>query len=236
LLALVIGAPIGIGTAVFLSELAPAWMRTPISFLVEMLASIPSVVLGLWALFTLVPVVRETVEPVLGGSLGLFIPLFSGPPYGVGMLSAGLVLAIMILPTIAAISRDVLSAVPREQREGLLALGSTRWEMISTVVLPYARAGIAGSCILGLGRALGETMAVTMVIGNRPQISPSLFSLADTMASVLANQFTEAAYPLYVSTLVELGLLLFCITVVMNVLARLLIWRVQGSMGGRLVI
>lgn len=232
-LALLIGAPLGIGTAMFLAELAPVRLRLPLSFLVEMLASIPSVVFGLWAIFVLVPIVRGGVEPVLGQSLGSFIPLFSGPPYGVGILSAGLILAIMILPTIAAISRDVLSAVPREQREGYLALGSTRWEMISTVVLPYARAGIMGSCILGLGRAIGETMAVTMVIGNRPQISPSLFSLASTMASVIANQFTEAANALYLSALVEIGLLLFFISLLMNVLARLLIWRIQGDLGSQ---
>ncbi|HEX8967634.1 MAG TPA: phosphate ABC transporter permease subunit PstC [Chloroflexota bacterium] len=229
LLALVIGAPVGVGAAVFLSELAPRWMRTPVSFLIEMLASIPSVVYGLWALFVLVPVVRQVIEPALGNTLGQVLPLFQGPPYGVGMLAAGLVLAIMILPTIAAISRDVLLAVPREQREGLLALGATRWEVISTVVLPYARAGILGAVILGLGRALGETMAVTMVIGNRGAISPSLFALADTMASVIANQFAEASYPLYLSALVELGLVLFGVTIMLNVVARWLVWRVNGG-------
>jgi phosphate transport system permease protein len=229
LLALIIGAPLGLGAAIFLSELAPRWMRTPMSFLIEMLASIPSVVYGLWALFVLVPIVRQIVEPALGNTLGQVLPLFQGPPYGVGMLSAGLVLAIMILPTIASISRDVLLAVPREQREGLLALGATHWEVISTVVLPFARAGILGAVILGLGRALGETMAVTMVIGNRGELSPSLFALADTMASVIANQFTEASYPLYLSALVELGLVLFGVTIVLNILARWLVWRVNGG-------
>ncbi|MBV9173752.1 MAG: phosphate ABC transporter permease subunit PstC [Chloroflexi bacterium] len=229
LLALLIGAPLGLGAAIFLSELAPRWMRAPVSFLIEMLASIPSVVYGLWALFVLVPIVRQLIEPALGDTLGRVLPLFQGPPYGVGMLSAGLVLAIMILPTIAAISRDVLLAVPRDQREGLLALGATRWEVISTVVLPYARAGILGAVILGLGRALGETMAVTMVIGNRGEISGSLFALADTMASVIANQFTEASYPLYLSALVELGLVLFGVTILLNVIARWLVWRVSGG-------
>jgi phosphate transport system permease protein len=233
LLALVIGAPLGLGAAIFLSELAPRWMRTPVSFLIEMLASIPSVVYGLWALFVLVPIVRELIEPALKNTLGQALPLFQGPPYGVGMLSAGLVLAIMILPTIAAISRDILLAVPREQREGLLALGATRWEVISTVVLPYARAGILGAVILGLGRALGETMAVTMVIGNRGEISASLFALADTMASVIANQFTEASYPLYLSALVELGLVLFGVTILLNVIARWLVWRVSGGAAAR---
>jgi phosphate transport system permease protein len=227
LLALLIGAPLGVGAAVFLSELAPRWMRTPVSFLVEMLASIPSVVYGLWTLFVLVPIIREFIEPALGSTLGQVLPLFQGPPYGVGMLSAGVVLAIMILPTIAAISRDVLLAVPREQREGLFALGATHWEVISTVVLPYARAGILGAIILGLGRALGETMAVTMVIGNRGQISLSLFALSDTMASVIANQFTEASYPLYLSALVELGLVLFGVTIILNIIARWFVWRVS---------
>jgi phosphate transport system permease protein len=233
LLALIIGTPLGLGAAIFLSELAPRWMKTPVSFLIEMLASIPSVVYGLWALFVLVPIVRQFIEPPLGSTLGQALPLFQGPPYGVGMLSAGLVLAMMILPTIAAISRDVLLAVPREQREGLLALGATRWEVISTVVLPYARAGILGAVILGLGRALGETMAVTMVIGNRGEISASLFALADTMASVIANQFTEASYPLYLSALVELGLVLFGVTILLNVIARWLVWRVSGGAGAR---
>ncbi len=233
LLALIIGAPLGLGAAIFLTELAPRWMRPPVSFLIEMLASIPSVVYGLWALFVLVPIVRGIIEPALGSTLGQVLPLFQGPPYGVGMLSAGLVLAIMILPTIAAISRDVLLAVPREQREGLLALGATRWEVISTVVLPYARVGILGAVILGLGRALGETMAVTMVIGNRGEISPSLFALSDTMASVIANQFTEASYPLYLSALVELGLVLFGVTIILNVIARWLVWQVSGSANAR---
>ena len=228
--ALLIAGPIGIGTAVFLTDLAPRWMRNPVGFLVEMLASIPSVIYGLWALFALVPLVRQNIEPWLEDHLG-FVPIFEGPKYGVGLLSASLVLTIMILPTVTSISRAVLQSVPTNQREGAFALGATRWEVASNITLPAARAGITGALILALGRALGETMAVTMVIGNRGEITNSLFALGDTMASVIANQFSEATYTLYTSVLVEIGLILFIVTVLINLGARLLIWRTSGSEG-----
>ncbi len=232
LLALLIGGPIALGAGIYLSELAPGWLRDPLSFLVELLAAIPSVVYGLWGIFVLAPILSSIVEPFLANTLG-FLPLFQGPPYGVGMLAGGLILAIMIIPTIAAVSRDVMSAVPNSQREALLALGGTRWEMIKLAVLPYARSGILGAVILGLGRALGETMAVTMLIGNRPEISASLFAPSYTMASVIANEFTEAAYNLYLGALIEIGLVLFGVTLLLNAVARLLVWRVAyGPTGG----
>jgi phosphate transport system permease protein len=225
LLSLVFAIPIALGVAVYLSELAPDFIRRPLGFVVELLAAIPSVVYGLWGIFVLIPFLREDIQPALGSALG-FTPFFSGPPRGFGMLAAGLVLAIMILPTIASVSRDVLRAVPMQFREGALALGATRWETVWTAVLPLARSGVVGAIILGLGRALGETMAVTMVIGNRAEISASLFAPSSTMASVIANEYTEAASDLYLSALSELGLLLFVVTVILNVLARLLVWRV----------
>ncbi len=231
-LALVVGGPIALGGAIYLAELAPDWLRNPLSFLVELLAAIPSVVYGLWGIFVLAPILRSTVEPFLSKTLG-FLPLFQGPPYGVGMLAGGLILAIMIIPTIAAVSRDVMRAVPTPQREALLALGGTRWETIRMAVLPSARSGIIGAVILGLGRALGETMAVTMLIGNRPEISASLFAPSYTMASVIANEFTEATYDLYLGALIEIGLVLFGVTLLLNALARLLVWRVAyGPTGG----
>ena len=193
--------------------------------MVELLAAIPSVVYGLWGVFVLIPWLREDVQPALGATLG-FLPLFDGPPRGFGMLAAGVVLAIMILPTIASVSRDVMRAVPTVFREGALALGATRFETVTAAVLPMARSGIVGAIILGLGRALGETMAVTMVIGNRAEISASLFAPSATMASVIANEYTEAASDVYLSALSQLGLLLFVVTVLLNVLARLLVWRV----------
>jgi len=198
--------------------------------LVELLAAVPSVVYGLWGIFVLTAVVRSPLETWLGAHLG-GIPLFSGPPYGSGILAAALILTVMIVPTITAISRDVLRAVPREQREGMLALGATRWETITRVVVPYARAGIVGAIILGLGRAVGETMAVTMVIGNGHYIGPSLFAITDTLASVIANQFTEATGTLYPAALLELGLILFVLAVVLNALARLLVWTVAREPG-----
>jgi phosphate transport system permease protein len=233
LLALLIAVPISLGVAIFLVELAPAWLRGPVGFMVELLAALPSVVYGLWGIFVLVPWLRGGVEPVLARSLG-FLPLFSGPNQGFGMLAGGLVLSIMILPTISSVSREVLRAVPTWLREGALALGTTRWEMIRGTVLPFARSGIIGAVILGLGRALGETMAVTMVIGNRPQVAASLFAPGYTMASVIANEYTEATGNLHLSALAEIGLLLFAVTLVLNALARLLVWRVgrvaaQGS-------
>jgi len=224
LIALVVAVPISLGTALFLAELAPRWLRSPVSFLVELLAAVPSVVYGLWGIFVLVPALRP-VEAWLGARLG-FIPLFQGPPYGIGMLAGGLILAIMILPFIIAVSREVLQAVPVSQREAAYALGSTRWEAIRGPVFRYARAGIIGAIILGLGRALGETMAVTMVIGNRPEISASLFNPAYTMASVLANEFTEATDRLQISVLIEIALILFVLTILINAIARLMIWSV----------
>ena len=233
LLALLIAVPLSLGAAIFLAELAPAWVRPPVAFLIEMLAAVPSVVYGLWGIFVLVPWLRDWVQPALGRSLG-FLPLFQGPPYGIGMLAAGLILSIMIVPYITSVSREVLLAVPGSQREAALGLGATRWETTRIAVLRYGRSGLIGAILLGLGRALGETMAVTMVIGNRPEVSISLFAPGYTMASVLANEFTEATSDLYVSALVEIGLLLLVVTVLVNGLARLLVWSVGGpARGGR---
>ena len=231
LLALLIAVPLSLGAAVFLAELAPAWVRPPVAFLIEMLAAVPSVVYGLWGIFVLVPWLRDWVQPALGRSLG-FLPLFQGPPYGIGMLAAGLILSIMIVPYITSVSREVLLAVPGSQREAALGLGATRWETTRIAVLRYGRSGLIGAILLGLGRALGETMAVTMVIGNRPEVSISLFAPGYTMASVLANEFTEATSDLYVSALVEIGLLLLVVTVLVNGLARLLVWSVGGPARG----
>ena len=231
LLALLIAVPLSLGAAIFLAELAPAWVRPPVSFLIEMLAAVPSVVYGLWGIFVLVPWLRDWVQPALGRTLG-FLPLFQGPPYGIGMLAAGLILSIMIVPYITSVSREVLLAVPGSQREAALGLGATRWETTRIAVLRYGRSGLIGAILLGLGRALGETMAVTMVIGNRPEVSISLFAPGYTMASVLANEFTEATSDLYVSALVEIGLLLLVVTVLVNGLARLLVWSVGGPARG----
>jgi len=230
-LALLVAVPISLGAALFLAELAPPWLRNPLSFLVELLAAVPSVVYGIWGIFVLVPFLRP-VEAWLGTRLG-FVPLFSGAPYGIGMMAAGLILAIMVLPIIAAVSRDVLRAVPVSQREAAYALGATRWEAIRGPVFRYARAGILGAVILGLGRALGETMAVTMVIGNTPAISASIFDPAYTMPSVLANEFMEATGKLHIAALMEIALLLFIVTIVINAIARLLIWSVaRGAPAG----
>ncbi|MFZ0798063.1 MAG: phosphate ABC transporter permease subunit PstC [Terriglobales bacterium] len=232
LLALVIAVPLSIGVAVFITEMCPTWLRGMLSFTTELLAAIPSVVYGLWAIFVLVPVLREYVQPFLAKTLG-WTGLFSGPPYGIGMLAAGVILAIMIIPIISSITREVLIVVPQHQREAVLALGATRWEMIRMGVLRNARAGIVGAIILGLGRALGETMAVTMVIGNRPEIAKSLFAPGYTMASVLANEFTEATGDLYLSALIEIGLALFFVTIVVNALARLMVWSVTRGQPAR---
>jgi phosphate transport system permease protein len=225
LLALVIAVPLSVGVAVFTTEMCPKALRAPLSFFVELLAAIPSVIYGLWAMFVLVPILSMYVEPFLGKTLG-WTGLFSGAPYGIGMLAAGIILAIMIIPIISSITREVLMVVPQHQREGVLALGATRWEMIRVGVLRNARAGILGGIILGLGRALGETMAVTMVIGNRPEIAKSLFAPGYTMASVLANEFSEATGDTYLSALIEIGLALFVVTIIVNALARLLVWSV----------
>jgi len=234
LLALCFAVPISLGVAIFLSELAPAWLRDPVGFLVELLAAVPSVVYGLWGIFVLAPWLRDTVEPLLARTLG-FLPLFQGQQRGFGMLAGGIILAIMVTPTISSVSREVLRAVPSSLREGALGLGATPWESVRIAVLPYARSGLIGATILGLGRALGETMAITMVIGNRSEISASLFAPSYTMASVIANEFSEATGSLYLSALAEIGLLLFVVTVLLNIVARLLVWRVGNQpLGGSL--
>jgi len=232
LLALIIAVPLAIGVAVFTTEMCPKGLRGPLSFVVELLAAIPSVVYGLWAMFILVPLLSQYVQPFLASTLG-WTGLFEGPPYGIGMLAAGIILAIMIIPIISSITREVLMVVPQHQREAVLALGATRWEMIRMGVLRNARAGIVGGIILGLGRALGETMAVTMVIGNRPQIVKSLFAPGYTMASVLANEFSEATGDTYLSALVEIGLALFLVTILVNALAQLLVWTVTRGQPAR---
>jgi phosphate transport system permease protein len=219
---LVIAVPVSLGTAAFLSDVAPVWLRRPVSYLVEIIAAIPSVILGLWGLFVLVPIVRDPIQRVLGDNLG-FIPLFEGPQFGLGVLSAGIILAIMVTPIITAVSRDVFLAVPNSQREALLALGATRWEVVSMAVVPYARSGIVGAVILGLGRAIGETMAVTMVIGNGFKISASLFEPSHTIASAIASEFSEATYDLYIAALVEAGLILMGISLIISILARVLV-------------
>jgi phosphate transport system permease protein len=226
LLALLIAVPLGLGSAIFLVELAPDWLARPLSLLIELLAAIPSVVIGLWGILVMVPAL-DPIETRLGDTLG-FIPIFSGAPLGFGLLAAGLVLAVMVLPILTAVIRDVLQAVPQAQREAMLALGATQWETIVRAVLPYGQSGIVGAIILALGRALGETLAVTMVIGNTYSISPSVFAPATTLASLVASQFREADSALYLSALIAAGVVLFAIAVVVNVLARLLVWRVSS--------
>jgi phosphate transport system permease protein len=220
-LALLIATPVALGIAVFISELCPQWLRAPLIFLTELLAAIPSIVYGLWGIFVLVPVVRA-VELTMPESLRA-LPLFSGPPFGVGMLAAALILAIMVVPFTSAVAREVLKTVPMTQREAAYALGATRFEAIRAAIF-FARTGIIGAVMLGFGRALGETMAVTMVIGNNPQVALSLFAPQYTMAAVIANEFTEAANALYLSALIEIGLVLFIITLLVNMLSRGLIW------------
>ncbi|MEO7137047.1 MAG: phosphate ABC transporter permease subunit PstC [Gemmatimonadales bacterium] len=232
LLALVIAVPLSLGVAIYLTEFAPKAVRQPVAFLIGLLAAIPSVVYGLWGIFVLIPLLRTTVFPFLRDTLG-FLPLFQGPIYGPSMLSAGIILAIMVMPYIMSVGREVLLAVPNTQREAALALGATRWEAVTTAVLPYARSGIIGAIILGLGRALGETMAVTMLIGNRHEIAASLFAPGYTMAAAIANEFSEAVGDLHLSALAYVAFLLFLVTVVVNAGARLLIWRVaRGSAAG----
>ncbi|HEY6852767.1 MAG TPA: phosphate ABC transporter permease subunit PstC [Gemmatimonadales bacterium] len=225
LLALLIAVPLALGTAIFLTEFAPKWLRQPIGFLVELLAAVPSVVYGLWGIFVLIPMLRGIAVPPLRAALG-WTPFFTGAFYGPSMLAGGVILAIMIVPYIAAVSREVLLAVPATQREAALGLGATRWEAVWSAVLPYGRAGIIGAIMLGFGRALGETMAVTMVIGNRHDIGASVLAPAYTMAAAIANEFSEATTPMYLSALVAVGLILFLITITVNALARLLVWRV----------
>jgi phosphate transport system permease protein len=247
LVALLIAVPLAIGVAIFLTEMCPGFLRGPLSFLTELLAAIPSVVYGLWAIFVLVPLLREQVNPVfigvfnapwlvkLFGWTGLVGEdgLFGGVNLGLGLLGAGVILAIMILPIIASLTREVMTAVPNAQREAALALGATRWEMIRVAVLRNARIGIVGSVILGLGRALGETMAVAMVIGNSAEIHKSLLSTGHSMASVIANEFSEATSDLHRSALIEIGLALFLVTILVNGLARLLVWAVTRGTPAR---
>ena len=231
---LAIAVPLGIGAAIFLAELAPQKISDTLQFFIDLLAAVPSVIYGLLGVFIIVPLMREYIQPFLKSTLG-FLPLFQGPAYGVGFLTAGIVLAIMVIPYIVSVSREVLLSVPRDQREAALALGSTRWESTWKVVVPFARSGIMGSIFLALARALGETMAVTMVIGNTPTISASLFSPGYSIAAVIANEFSEATGDLYLQSLIELGLVLFILTFVLNGLARLLIVLTaqRGSEMGR---
>ena len=224
-LALLLAVPLALGVAIYLTEFAPKWLRQPVAFLVELLAAIPSVVYGLWGIFVLIPFLRSYAVPPLRAVFG-WTPFLSGVFYGNSLLAGGVILAIMIVPYIAAVSREVLLAVPASQREAALGMGATRWEAVWTAVVPYGRAGLMGAVILGLGRALGETMAVTMVIGNRHDIGLSVLQPAYTMAAALANEFSEATTDLYLSALFEVGLTLFVITVIVNAFARLMIWRV----------
>jgi len=227
--ALLLAIPLGIGAAIFLSELSPHRISDPLTFLIELLAAVPSVIYGLLGVFILVPIMRTDVMPFLNATLG-FLPFFQGPMYGVGLLTASVVLAIMIVPFIISVSREVLLAVPAQQRQAALALGATRWESTIKVVVPYARKGIVGSIFLALARALGETMAVTMVIGNDPRITSSLFAPGYSIAAVIANEFTEATSDLYIHALVELGLVLFVLTIIINGVARLLILATTRKM------
>ncbi len=233
-IALLIAGPIGVMIGVFLAEVSPSRLRMPLSFLVELLAAIPSVVYGMWGIFVFIPFFRTWIATPISERFGDAIPLLAGPvTVGRGMLVAGIILAIMIVPTIAAVSRDVLSVVPTHQREALIALGATRWEVIRHAMIPYARAGIIGGMMLGLGRALGETMAATMVIGNTPRIEGSLFAPATTAASLVASQLPNAGSEMHSSALILVALVLFCITLVANSIARLLVWKVQRGSGGK---
>jgi phosphate transport system permease protein len=232
LLALLIAVPLSLGVAIYLTEFAPKAVRGPVASVIELLAAIPSVVYGLWGIFVMIPFLRPTVFPFLTQVFG-FLPFFQGPIYGPSMLAAAIILAIMVMPYIMAVSREVLLAVPNSQREAALALGATRWEAVTGAVLPYARSGIIGAVILGLGRALGETMAVTMVIGNRHEIAASLFAPGYTMAAAIANEFTEAVEDIHLAALAYVALTLFVVTVLINAIARLLIWRVaRGAAAG----
>jgi phosphate transport system permease protein len=228
LLALVIAVPLGVATALFLTELAPQRLRQPIIMAIEMLAAVPSVIFGLWGIFILIPWLRDHLFVWLKHYLG-FLPLFQGPIYGVSMLAAGIIVAIMILPIITSISREILRSVPNLQREAAYALGATRWEVLKIAVLSYARRGLFGAAVLGLGRALGETMAVTMVIGNRPQIAASLFAPGYTLASVVANEFAEATTDLYFNALFELGLVLLVVAILVNVAAQIMLKSMTGD-------
>ncbi|MDH5235130.1 MAG: phosphate ABC transporter permease subunit PstC, partial [Gemmatimonadota bacterium] len=231
-LALAMAVPLSLGVAIYLTEFAPQAIRRPIATVIELLAAIPSVVYGLWGIFVLIPFCTTYVFPFLETRLG-FLPFFQGPIYGPSVLAASLILTVMIVPFIMSVSREVLLAVPAGQREAALALGATRWEAVSTAIVPYAKSGIIGAVILGLGRALGETMAVTMLIGNRHEVAASLFAPGYSMAAVIANEFADAAGgPIHESALIYMALMLFAVTVLVNALARLLIWRVSRARGG----
>ena len=230
-IALLLGVPVSLGVAIFLSELSPTWLRVPLTFLVELLAAVPSVVYGLWGVFVLIPLMRDHVEPVLQGGLG-WLPLFQGTPLGYDKLTAGVILAVMIIPTVSSVARESLRAVPQSQREAAYALGATRWETTRRVVLSYARSGLFGAVILGLGRAFGETMAVTMTIGNRNAFTVSLLDPGQTIASWIANNFNEAG-PLELSALIELGLVLLLISLLINLFARLMLYQVYHVREGR---
>ncbi len=226
--ALLIAVPIGLGTAIYLAEYAPWWIRKTISLLVDLLAAIPSVIYGLWGIFVLVPLMRTVVQPFLAKTFG-FLPFFQGPIYGIGYLSASVILAVMIVPFIISVSREVILAVPQVHKEAAYAVGATRWEAVVSVILSYGKPGIVGAVVLALGRAIGETMAVTMIIGNNAKITASLFSPGYTLASVIANEFAEATSDLYISSLFEIGLLLLLVSVFVNVIARFLVWSVKNK-------
>jgi len=231
LLAILIATPISIGIAVFLTEMAPPWLKRPVGLGVEMLAAVPSIIYGMWGLFIFAPIMARTVQPWLKAHLGA-LPLFQGPPMGIGMMTAAIILAIMIIPFIASVARDVFSLVPAMSKESAYGLGATTWEVIRGVVIPHTRSGLVGAIFLGLGRALGETMAVTFVIGNAHKISPSLLSASNTIASTLANEFSEATTPIYTSSLIELGLILFLITTTILALAKFMLWRIAAQVKG----
>ncbi|MGM0445055.1 MAG: phosphate ABC transporter permease subunit PstC [Bacillota bacterium] len=228
MISLIIAIPLGVGSAVFLTEIAPKKISQPLSFVIELLAAVPSVIYGFWAIFVLTPIIRDYIQPFLNKHLG-FLEFFQGPMLGVGILAAGIILAIMILPIITSITKDVLEAVPKEQRQAMLAMGATRWETIWHIVIPYGKAGIIGAVILAFGRAIGETMAVTMVIGNVNRITYSFFAMGNTMSSVIANEFSEAVSSLHLGSLVGLGLVLFAITLILNIVARLLIYYTANN-------
>jgi phosphate transport system permease protein len=233
-IAMLIAVPVGLLIAFFLTELCPLWLRRPVGIAIELLAGIPSIIYGIWGLFIFAPFLQQTLQPFLIDTLGnvpIIAPLFSGPPFGIGMLTAGLILAIMVLPFITSISRDVFEAVPSVLKEAAYGLGCTTWEVVRHVVLPYARVGVMGGVMLALGRALGETMAVTFVIGNAHRISASLLAPGTTISAVIANEFTEAVSPLYTSALIELGLILFVITFIVLAIARYLLARIERRIG-----
>lgn len=232
LIGLIIAIPVSLGAAIFLAELAPSWIRGPASFLVEMLAAIPSVIIGLWGIYVMVPFVRDFIEKGPVGNSLSSLPLFQGPPLGQGFLAAGLILAIMVIPIITAVSRDVMRSVPQSQREAMLALGATQWETIRQAVIPYCRSGLVGAAILGLGRAMGETMAVLMVIGSGYKMTASLFAPGSSIASKIASEFVEAQSKLMLSSLIELALVLFGLTLLVNIIARLMVWRLTTVRAG----